>query len=104
MTSISEASFMAQVKSLAYQYGWLVHHQPPMRTPRGNIITGGAAGFPDLVMAHKVKGVVYAELKTEKGKTTAAQDDWLERLGPHAECYLWRPSDLPAIAKRLASA
>jgi len=103
MIPISEASFLTQVKALAYQYGWLVHHQAPMRTPRGNIITGGSPGYPDLCMAHEQKGLIYAELKTEKGKASEAQLHWLRTLHPHAECYLWRPSDLTFIAERLAS-
>lgn len=102
MIPISEAAFLQQVKALAYIHGWAFHHQSPMRTPRGKIITGGSVGFPDLVLAHKVRGVIFAELKTTKGKTTAAQDDWLERLGPHVECYLWRPWDIDFIATRLS--
>jgi hypothetical protein len=102
MTGISEQAFLQQVKSLAYIYGWAFHHQAPMRTPRGNIITGGSVGFPDIVMAHKIRGVIFAELKTDKGKTTAAQDDWLERLQPHVECYLWRPCDIEFISTRLS--
>jgi hypothetical protein len=103
MTPISEASFLQQVKALSYLHGWLLHHQAPMRTPRGNIITGGSAGYPDLCMAHEQRGLIFAELKTEKGKASEAQLNWLRTLHPHAECYLWRPSDLTFIAQRLAS-
>ena len=102
MTPISESAFLQQVKSLAYIHGWAFHHQAPMRTPRGNIMTGGSVGFVDVVMAHRARGVIFAELKTEKGKTTAAQDDWMYRLSPHVECYLWRPSDITFIAQRLS--
>ena len=73
-------------------------------TRTGRYITTGAAGFPDLVLAHKVKGLVFAELKTEKGKTSIAQGHWLAILSPHAECYLWRPSDIDYIAERLGRA
>lgn len=64
----------------------------------------GSVGFPDLVMAHRDRGLIFAELKIEKGKTTVAQDYWLSSLERHAECYLWRPSDLGFIAERLATA
>lgn len=102
MTPISETAFLQQVKALAFQYGWTFHHSTPSVTSKGRWITTGAPGFPDVVMAHQAKGVIFAELKTDKGKTTAAQDDWLDRLQPHVECYLWRPSDLSFITQRLS--
>ena len=102
MIPISEASFMAQVKALAYQYGWSVHHSQPSMTRTGRYITTGSTGFPDIVMAHKERGLLFCELKTEKGRASEAQLHWLSTLKPHAECYLWRPSDLDFIAQRLA--
>jgi hypothetical protein len=54
-------------------------------------------------MAHQDRGVIFAELKTEKGKTTMAQDYWRSSLERHAEYYLWRPSDLDFISQRLRS-
>ena len=103
MTPISEASFLQQVKALAYIHGWDCHHAQPSMTRTGRYITTGAAGFPDLVLCHKVKGLVFAELKTSKGRTSPVQDRWLENLAPHAECYVWRPEDLQAIERRLSS-
>jgi len=102
MIAMSEAQFLAQVKALAFQFGWLTHHQAPMRTPRGNIMTGGSAGFPDLVLCHEQRGLIFAELKTDKGKASDQQLAWLRTLHPHAECYLWRPSDVTFIAQRLS--
>jgi hypothetical protein len=102
MNAISEASFLTQVKALAYQYGWSLHHSQPSMTRTGRYITTGAAGFPDLVLAHIERGLVFAELKTEKGKASDSQLSWLRTLHPHAECYLWRPSDLTFIAQRLS--
>jgi hypothetical protein len=103
MTEMSEAAFLQQVKALAYMYDWSFHHSTPSMTSKGRWITTGSPGFPDICLAHRTRGVIFAELKTTKGKTTPAQDDWLERLSPHAECYLWRPSDIDFVAERLAS-
>jgi len=103
MSPISEAEFLTQIKALAYLNHWSCHHSQPSLTRRGQYITTGSAGFPDLVLAHPERGVIFAELKTDKGKTTTAQDGWIRALGPHVECYLWRPSDLDFIAQRLAS-
>jgi hypothetical protein len=102
MTPISEASFQQQVKALAYLHGWLLHHSQPSMTRTGRYITTGSTGFPDLVMAHEQRGLIFAELKTEKGKASDAQLNWLRTLHPHAECYLWRPSDIDFIAQRLS--
>jgi len=102
MTPISEASFLQQLKALAYIHGWSFHHSTPSQTSKGRWITTGSPGFPDCVLAHRVRGVIMCELKRENGKTTPAQDDWLERLSPHVECYLWKPSDLNFIAQRLS--
>ena len=103
MIPISEASFLQQVKGLAYIHGWDCHHAQPSMTRTGRYITTGAAGFPDLVLCHPVKGLIFAELKTAKGKTSIAQDHWLALLNRHAEVYVWRPDDLKDIEHRLAS-
>lgn len=102
MIAVSESSFLQQVKGLAYIHGWDCHHAQPSMTRTGRYITTGAAGFPDLVLAHKVKGLIFAELKTAKGKTSIAQDHWLAILNPYAECYIWRPDDLASIEYRLS--
>ena len=102
MTGISEASFLQQVKGLAYIHGWDCHHAQPSMTRTGRYITTGAAGFPDLVLCHPTKGLIFAELKTAKGKTSIAQDHWLAILNRHAEVYIWRPEQLQEIEHRLS--
>lgn len=102
MSPISEAEFLTQIKALAYLNHWSCHHSQPSLTRRGQYITTGSAGFPDLVLAHEQRGLIFAELKTEKGKASVTQLNWIRTLSPHAECYLWRPSMLPAIALRLS--
>ena len=102
MIPISEASFQAQVKSLAYIHGWSLHHSQPSMTRTGRYITTGAAGFPDLVLCHPTKGLIFAELKTTKGKTSISQDHWLTILNRNAEVYVWRPEQLQEIEHRLS--
>jgi hypothetical protein len=58
------------------------------------------AGFPDLVILGN--GVVWAELKAERGRVSPEQQAWhddLKRAG--AEVYVWRPADWPFISDRL---
>lgn len=53
-----------------------------------------SAGFPDLVAAGQ-GGVIFRELKSAGGDTTAEQDLWgwtLTRAG--ADWGIWRPADL----------
>lgn len=83
---MSENDLLAAVRHLAAYKGWLAYHTH--RSERSE------PGFPDLCM---VKGarVIFAELKSQKGRVSGPQQEWLDalRLAP-VEVYLWRPADL----------
>jgi len=65
--------------------GWLVYHT--FNSSKSD------PGFPDLVLVRDGR-IVYAELKTEKGRLTKHQRDWLKALDDAGqEVYVWRPSD-----------
>lgn len=71
------------------------YHNPDSR--RSN------AGFPDLVIVSPT-ATVFAELKTEKGKVTVPQAEWLDTLRASGErAYVWRPKDWPQIEALLKS-
>ena len=91
---MTEKELQAQVQQLAKLGGWQFYHT-------WNSIHS-APGFPDNVMA-KTSRLIFAELKTELGKVTAAQQKWLDILAtiPGVECYLWRPSEFEEIKKVL---
>jgi len=57
------------------------------------------AGFPDCVLVHPGRRrIVYAELKTMKGKVTPSQQDWMDTLRQAgAEVYLWRPDSVDDV-------
>jgi hypothetical protein len=97
---VSEKIWQDTVERLARMNGWQVFHPSPHKV-RDNVWRSDGAGFPDLVLAHKDRGLIFAELKTERGKVSAAQKLWALNILPHAEWYLWRPSQLDLIAKRL---
>ena len=83
--AMSEKELQALIIELAELKGWLVYHTHDSR--RSN------PGFPDLCMV-KWKRVVFAELKTQKGRRTPKQIVWGESLQlSDAEYYLWRPLD-----------
>ena len=85
-----EAIFTEAVLAMARDRGLLVHHCPDSRRCTGQ------KGFPDLVIAGP-GGILFAELKSEDGETSADQDLWgwtLSRgLGRLAHTIL-RPGDL----------
>lgn len=90
----SEKGFLAAVVRLARLCGWLVYHTHDSRRSQ--------AGFPDLVLC-KPPRVIYAELKSERGRVRPEQQQWLERLRAcGADARLWRPSDWKEIQEVLS--
>lgn len=100
---MTEAEFQQKVIDVARMYGWKVFHARPARFADGRVATHftGDAGFPDLVLAHVKRGIVFAELKSETGRTSPEQLEWIETMRAHMEAYVWRPADWPQILRRL---
>ena len=98
-----EAILQSQVITLAKMNGFRVHHSRPVQQANGRWLTAitGDAGFVDLVLAHRDRGVIFIELKADKGKLTPGQAMWAHELMPHVEYWLVRPADLEKLAKRL---
>lgn len=102
---VKEAHFQNQVIMLAKLHGWLVMHTRAVELRPGIWKTPvtGHAGFPDLVLAHAKRGLIFAELKSEKGRLSASQSVWLRTLADAGqETYVWRPQDINIISKHLA--
>ena len=99
----SEAMFQKDVIRLANMYEWLVHHVRPGRY--GEFYkTDGLPGMPDLVLISlRNRGVIFAELKTARGRLNENQLIVGKALMQNgAEYYVWRPGDMQDIADRLA--
>lgn len=92
---VGETDFQANVTQLAELSGWWVWHDTDSRMNR--------AGLPDLILIRPPR-VVFAELKSEKGRLRPAQRAVLELLDrcPGVEAYTWRPSDWEAVKACLA--
>ena len=85
---MTEKQWMAMVTETAQLTGWAVYHTYDSRR--------SAPGFPDLVLARE--RVIFAELKTDRGRLSQPQTEWLERLsGAGSETYVWRPADWDAV-------
>lgn len=91
--SITEKAWQAQVLAIARVAGWLVYH--PFDSRRS------VPGFPDLTLVRGPR-LIFAELKTQKGRITPEQQRWLDALGnASAEVYLWRPADHDEVTATL---
>lgn len=90
---MTEAQWQTRVTDLCNWLGLLWFHDQDSRRNK--------AGFPDLVIVGP-GGHLFAELKREDGRVSAAQTKWqlaLEMAG--VECHVWRPSMWDDIAARL---
>ena len=92
---VTERDLREQIRDLCKIFGWRMYFTwTSIHSPRG---------FPDLVLAHPDKRrLIFAELKSDKGHLTLAQEEWIELLRDCAqEVYLWRPGDIEQIAEIL---
>lgn len=94
--AVSEKDWQQQVRDLLRLNHWHAYHTHDSRR--------SDAGFPDVFALHPGSGDRFvAELKTEKGKATPAQLEWLawfETCG--IDAYLWRPSDVDRVIERVS--
>ena len=101
----SERDFQQKVVDYAHLTGWKVAHFRPAYTEKGwrTPVAADGKGFVDLVLAKVGREVIYAELKTNRGKLTREQGDWKFILSqcPGVEYKIWRPRDWEQIEKIL---
>jgi hypothetical protein len=85
---MTEAQLLQAVRDLARLRGWLTYHTH--RSDRSE------PGFPDLILVHPRTGQFLAvELKSDIGRLTAAQVQWLTALRLAGfGVRVWRPADL----------
>jgi hypothetical protein len=80
-----ERELQVQVLELARMLGYLAYHTYDSRR--------SVPGFPDLVLLHPRSGnLVVAELKSETGRVTLEQDEWLRAFALRGAAFVWRPS------------
>ena len=91
---ISEKAWQAQILQLARMHGWHSYHTYDSRR--------SVAGYPDLTLVRGFR-LIFAEIKTQKGRVQPAQQEGLDRLGfAGCETYVWRPSDLSVVVECLS--
>lgn len=90
---LTERRFSQQVVDYATLMRWRVYRTHNSRH--------SPAGFPDLVLVRRPR-VVWAELKSERGRATKEQLAWIgELFACSQEVYIWRPSDWPKVERIL---
>jgi len=102
--AVSERDFQDAVIEYARLHGWRCHHSRPAQMKGGRWVTPiqGHPGYPDLTLARKGK-LIFLELKTTSGRTTAGQEGWLKELAtvPGVEVRVLCPADWPLIEEML---
>ena len=94
MKKMTEKTFQSMVVKVARLNGWLVYHTYDSRRCE--------PGFPDLTL---VRGstVMFIELKTDEGKLTHHQKEWLTALQQTpAIVQVWRPRNWKEIVQQLS--
>ena len=103
---MTESEFQQSVIQEANLRGWRVAHFRAMTDRNGRTRTPVAAqgaGFPDLVLAHPRHGVLFVELKTNQGRASSLQREWIDTLrAAGARAFIWRPIHLKAVSRFLA--
>lgn len=97
--NLTEREFQQRVTDLATLHGWRWYHTHDSRR--------SPSGFPDLVLVRPNR-LIFAELKSNTGRTTPQQEAWLAALrqvshSTNVAAYLWRPADWPTIIDELTS-
>jgi hypothetical protein len=93
---LSEKAFQQSVVDLARLLGWRVYHTHDSRKSE--------PGFPDLVLAHPNRGVLFRELKTNTGILSPSQAEFITVLQmAGADAATWRPMDWDRIERELGA-
>lgn len=101
-SAMTEAQLLDNVIDAAQKLGWRVAHFRPATMSQGwrTAVSGDGKGFPDLVMVNERMGeLLFVELKSERGKTSPEQGDWLraltslKRFDGHVRTFVWLPSN-----------
>jgi hypothetical protein len=104
---VTEDEWQQQLIELAHILGWKhMHVRRSIGKGRKWVTATNVIGWPDLVMwSERQKRLIFAELKSESGKTSPEQDDVIASLrAAGQEVYVWRPSDLDEALRILKGA
>lgn len=89
---MKEKEYQRDIQLHLQRHGWLDYH------PRVSFYD--RPGFPDIV-AIRPPRVIFAEIKTDKGRLSPAQEEYKRQLEacPGVEYYIWRPRDWEMVKR-----
>jgi hypothetical protein len=92
VTQTAAKLFEATIIELMHILGWRVASFRPALTKHGwrTAVSADGKGYPDMTAFHPVHGILYAELKTGKGRLEPEQiawRDWIVAAG--GRWHLW---------------
>lgn len=101
--TISERELQDAVVETARLFAFRAFHARPAQTSKGwrTPVQYDGKGFVDLVLVGSDR-ILFVELKSDKGKVSVEQQQWLDGLGAVAavcdqvEVHVWTPQDWPA--------
>lgn len=92
--TVSERAWQQTVRDLLAAHSYTQYHTHDSRR--------SDPGFPDLIAANADGDILALELKTETGKVSAAQQEWLDLLNRGGvEARALRPSEIDWLIARL---
>jgi hypothetical protein len=107
--NVTERDFQKRIETTATMFGWSFMHisESTKRVRRGgkylSVPDPACQGWPDLTLAHPRSGrLLFREVKTDKGKLTPEQEQWLRTLAACGQdVAVWRPRDWANIVNEL---
>jgi hypothetical protein len=78
---MTEAQLQSAIVECAQLLGWRCAHFRPAQTAKGwrTAVSADGAGYPDLTLVRN-GFLIFAELKSAKGRVSAEQQRWLDEL------------------------
>ena len=94
VNEVTERQLQDTIIRMAELLGWSVYHTFDSRRSQ--------RGYPDLTCVHPEHGLVFMELKREKGRVSTWQTFWLAQLTRAGQrAYLVRPRDIDNVERLL---
>lgn len=100
---MTEHELQRTIIEAARMFGWFCAHFRAAKTSKGwrTPVEADGAGFPDLCLVRE--RVIFAELKSAKGKLRQEQSEWLTKLrAAGQEVHVWRPQDVDKAIETLS--
>ncbi len=103
VVDMTERQYQSWIELRARERGWALQFHVLRSQVQGRWVTNtSSVGVPDLWLLHPGGAFLVLEVKSEKGKPTPEQKQWVASLqGAGVAAYVVRPSDAKAVLAKL---